>query len=303
MKTKIASFLSIAVLSLLTLSTGAFAEVDEGFYEKDHIRGFISIGADYRGMRSEYAKYVNQIARANWGHIIQMEITKPNTDPVEYDTVGQRRWGEFSYNKFNDYYLGIHFNIGAQYKQFLTWFDFNFMPPQISERKKDTYSVKLSSSDRPLSRTSFPLFDVEWFTYGVDWMFGWKLLGEDTFINLIPAVGFGCNLINFHFASGFDIVERDNEEHVETLRDRFYSTLATTVTAEMELRIELGRLALGAYGGYRFARYNDLQYEGFSIDYGPNRNTTDNVGDTWYLGLRLTWFFLSDWEKKQADKL
>ena len=62
MKTKIASFLSIVALSLLTLATGSFAEEEEGFYEKDHVRGFISIGADYRGMRKEFQRYVNNTA-------------------------------------------------------------------------------------------------------------------------------------------------------------------------------------------------------------------------------------------------
>ena len=65
MKTKIASFLSIVALSLLTLTTGAFADVEEGFYEKDHVRGFISIGADYRGMRKEFQRYVNNVAFQN----------------------------------------------------------------------------------------------------------------------------------------------------------------------------------------------------------------------------------------------
>ena len=69
MKTKIASFLSIVALSLLTLATGSFAEEEEGFYEKDHVRGFISVGADYRGMRREFQRYVNNTALADYGHL------------------------------------------------------------------------------------------------------------------------------------------------------------------------------------------------------------------------------------------
>ena len=77
--------------------------------------------------------------------------------------------------------------------------------------------------------------------------------------------------------------------------------MATTLTGELEFRIELGRLGLGGYGGYRFVRYNDPDIEGFTNF--KNEDETDNVGDTWYLGVRATWYFLSQWEKKQADKL
>ena len=300
MKTKIASFWSIIALSLLTFATATFADDEDSFYEKDHIRGFISVGADYRGMRNEFQRYVNTVAIGNYGH--RVKVTVPNKDG-ELDTLQVSAYGDLNYKKFNDYYLGLHVNIGAQYKQFLTWFDINFMPPQVSKRKASTYDVYVSKGT-PIESTTFPLYDVEWFTYGADWMFGWKLFGENAPINLIPSVGFGFSLMNMHFASSFAFVEVGNEENVQYLRDRFYSTFATTVNSELELRIELGRLALGAYGGYRFVRYNDMNHEDFNINYGAHRtHHTDNVGDTFFFGLRATWFFLSKWEKKQADKL
>ena len=305
MKTKIASFLSIVALSLLTLATGSFAEEEEGFYEKDHVRGFISVGADYRGMRKEFANYVNNVAFQNFGHRVKYAV--PDTTG-NIDTVETTAYGTFKYDKFNDWYLGLHVNVGAQYKQFMTWIDFNFMPSQVSERKARGYTADITVANLPdgsyaVSDDYFPLYDVEWFAYGADWMFAWKLFGENAPINLSPAVGFGFNLINFHFASHFDHYEKGNEDHVETVRDRFYSTFATTVNSELELRIELGRLALGAYIGYRFIRYNDLDVEGFNIQYGAVKNGTDNVGDTYFLGVRATWYFLSQWEKKQQDKL
>ena len=300
MKTKIASFLSVFALSLLTLVTGSFADSEAGFYEKDHIRGFVSVGADYRGMRKEFQRYVNTVPFYG-GHFVKAVKTSSSGD---VDTVRASGWGDLNYKKFNDYYLGLHVNVGAQYKQFMTWMDFNFMPPQVSKRPDDYYTVEIQKGLTPVESTTYPLYDVEWFTYGADWMFGWKIFGEDAFINLIPAVGFGINLINMHYASHFDWYEVGNEENVVTLRDRFYSTLATTVNAELELRIELGRLALGAYGGYRFVRYNDMVHENFNKEYGKwSTHHTDNVGDTYFFGLRLTWYFLSDWEKKQADKL
>lgn len=296
MKTKIASFLSIVALSLLTLATGSFAEEEEGFYEKDHVRGFISVGADYRGMRKEFQRYVNTTALSDYGQLVKTPVKNLEGD---VDTMLVEYYGAPNYKKFSDWYLGMHVNIGAQYKQFMTWFDINFMAPQVSKRPAAYYTpIDENGNDCP---KSYALYDVEWFAYGADWMFGWKLFGEKAPINLIPSVGFGFNLINFHFASNFSVAEKGNIENNDIMRDRFYSTLATTVNSELELRIELGRLALGGYLGYRFVRYNDLSIEDFGINYGPYG--TDNVGDTYFLGIRLTWYFLSQWEKKQADKL
>jgi hypothetical protein len=133
-------------------------------------------------------------------------------------------------------------------------------------------------------------------------MFGWKLFGENTFINLIPAVGFGFNLINFHLASSFDFYDPSNGKTVSA-RDRYYSTFASTFNSELELRLEFGPIAVGAYGGYRCVRYNELEVEGMKVSSGYRDYDTDNVGDTWFLGVRLTWIFRSEWQKKQQDKL
>ena len=304
MKTKITSFLTFAVASLLTLSSTAFADAETGFYESDHVRGFISIGADYRGMRSEFQDYVNSVAFRNGVHM--EEETVPTDTATTQDTLTYA--GTFKYAKFNDYYLGLHLNVGAQYKQFLTWFDFNFMPPQVSERPSKTYSASaaVEGSDGTVTEVrtkKYPLYDVEWYSYGVDWMFGWKFFGENTIINLIPSVGFGLNLINFHFASNFDLVYMENPNKWDTMRDRDYSTLATTFNSELELRLEFSRFAIGGYGGYRFIRYNELKVESRTMNNTVPYQNTDANGDAWFAGLRLTWLFLSDWQKKQRDRL
>ena len=283
MKTKI-TYLA-ALVCALVLAPSVLADTEEGFYEKNHIRGFISLGGDYRGMFGEFRNYVNQVAFSNGVHVVD------DGDSSEVFA------GKINYSKFDDYYLGLHLNIGAQYKQFLTWFDINFMPTQISERPSSTYSTSSESG----ASIKFPLYDVRWFAYGADWMFGWKLLGESTPINLIPAVGFGFNLINFHFASNFDLENEDGS--YTALRDRYYSTIASTFNAELEIRLELGQFAIGAYGGYRAVRYNELNVEGERLETALGKYDTDNIGDTWFVGLRLTWIFLSDWQEKQNDKL
>ena len=282
MKTKIVYLVSL--LCALTFATSAFADSESGFYEKDHVRGFISVGADYRGMFEGFSNYVNTIAFLNPGHIIKSE------------TSGSEEFyaGNMSYSKFDDYDLSFNLNIGAQYKQFLTWFNINVMPTQISERPAETYVVSSESGESQKA----PLFDVKWFTYGVDWMFGWKLFGENTVINLIPAVGVGFNLINFHFASLFCV--GDVGDYVQ-MRDRYYSTMDPTFTAELEFRLEINPIAIGIYGGYRHVDYSDLEVEGDIIV--RHANDTDNDGDTWFVGVRATWTFMSDWQRKQADKL
>lgn len=282
MKTKIVYLVSL--LCALTFATSAFADSEDGFYEKDHIRGFISIGGDYRGMFEGFNDYVNTIARLNPGHMV-----KDSAGKAEYHS------GSIKYAPFDDWYVGLNLNIGAQYKQFLTWFNINFMPTQISERPAETYNVTGETSG---NSGKMPLFDVKWFSYGVDWMFAWKLFGEHTFINLIPAAGFGFNLINFHMASNFAIGEASN--YVE-LRDRYYSTMDMSFTAELELRLEFDPIAIGIYGGYRHIDYSELEVEGMLVEHGPF--DTDNNGDTWFVGLRITWIFMSDWQRKQADKL
>lgn len=287
MKTKIASFLTAAVVSLMTLATNSFADAEDGFYDKEHIRGFISIGGDYRVMRDEFQNYVNRTAFITGAYSVSGA-----EDLYAIDGDGPE------YKLFNDYYLGLHINAGAQYKQFLTWFDFNFMPTQVSERPDKKVSTTSESGD---SR-DFALFDVRWFAYGADWMFGWKLLGENSFINVIPAVGFGFNLINFHLASEFAIASVDGSQ-TATLRDRYYSTLATTFNTELEVRIELDPIAIGIYGGYRFVRYNELVAEGMELKNPRYEYDTDNIGDTFFFGLRLTWTFRSEWQKKQDAKL
>ena len=280
MKTKI-TFVA-ALLCALIFAPSVLADTEEGFYEKNHIRGFISLGGDYRGMFKEFRNYVNQVAFSNGYHVVD------DGDTTELYA------GKINYSKFDDYYLGLHLNIGAQYKQFLTWFNINFMPTQISERPAETYTVTSESG----KSMKMPLFDVKWFTYGVDWMFAWKLFGEHTFINLIPAAGFGFSLMNIHTASIFSI--GDASSYVD-LRDRYYSTFDGTLTAELELRLEFDPIAIGIYGGYRHVDYSDLEIESSLLDWGPY--DTDNDGNTWFVGLRVTWIFMSDWQRKQADKL
>ena len=286
MKTKIASLCAAAVFSILAFATSSSA-AEEGFYDKDHIRGFVSFGADFRGMTEAFNDYVNKVGFAglNGGtlrHKGDSTVLRFATNP--------------KYSKFNEFYPALHFNIGAQYKQFLTWFDINFALTQISERP----AKSAQGMDENAKYSTFPLYDARWFNYGADWMFGWKVLGEDEFFNLIPAVGIGFNMMNIHFTSNYIVTNTSSSEEI-IMRDRYYSTIAATFNAELEARIQLEQFSVGLYGGYRVVRYNELNVEGSNLD--TENFNTDNDGDTWFVGLRFTWTFLSPWAKKQQDKL
>ena len=286
MKTKIASLCAAAVLSILAFATSSSA-AEEGFYDKDHIRGFVSFGADFRGMTESFHDYVNKIAFAG----LNGGTLRHKGDSTVYRFATNPK-----YSKFNQFYPALHFNIGAQYKQFLTWFDINFALTQISERP----AKSAQGMDENAKYSNFPLYDARWFNYGADWMFGWKILGEDEFFNLIPAVGIGFNMMNIHFTSNYIVTNTSSSEET-IMRDRYYSTIAATLNAELEARLQFDQFSVGLYGGYRVIRYNELNVEGANLD--TESFNTDNDGDTWFVGLRFTWTFLSPWAKKQQDKL
>ena len=290
MKTKIASLCLAAVFSILAFATNSSA-ADDGFYDKEHIRGFVSLGGDFRGMLPGFHDYINDVALA-YGSL------RYRSDSTTYQPTKTPK-----YSKFNKFYPGLQFNVGAQYKQFMTWINFNFMLTQISERPSSTIpACALDSTGTPdPSRTaSFPLYDARWFSYGADWMFGWKILGEDAFFNLIPAVGIGFNMMNIHFTSNYLLTSLDSKEDV-IMRDRYYSTMSASFNAELEARLQFEQFSIGIYGGYRAVRYNDIKVEGTNL-YTTSFDT-DNDGDTWFVGLRISWTFLSPWEKKQLDKI
>lgn len=277
-----------AILLGLVMAVPALAVNEGAFYEKEHIRGFVGLGGDYRGMNEKYAGYINKlIFGSGKGYIDTKTSIDSEGNEEEVQTFQSAKYS--GYSKFDDYYVGVHFNIGAEYRQFMTWFDINFMPFAFCEEGNGAY-------------------DACWFNYGVDWMFAWKLFGEHTIINLIPAVGVGFNLLNIHFTDSYDVLGypgKNGEEYspdkggmpVKDMSGRYYSTMSPTFAAELELRLDLDPFAIGIYGGYRWIRWNEIDIEG--VSYGSK----DVNGDTWFLGLRLTWTFLSPWQKRQQDRL
>ena len=260
-------------LGLLLGALDVVADTPEGFYDPELVRGFVSIKGDFRQMRSAGVDNLNSMLfDLQWGKPRNASMTAAASELDDY-------------HRFEDSYLGLHAEIGAEYKQFMTWFDIDFMPTQVSEK--------------PASQTSFgyPLYDASWNTYGANWMFGWKLLPESSPINLIPSVGLGVSLLNVHLASLYYLIDEKDTTKVTALRNRTYSTLGYTCNSELEARVHLGQLSLGAYGGYKFARYDQFSMEGYGV------GEDGMEGDTWFVGGKVTWTMQSAWERKQREKL
>lgn len=283
MKTKIASLCLAAVFGILSFASNSSA-AEPGFYDKDHIRGFISFGGEFHGMMPRFNDYVNEIALFKGQNKYLSDTT------IYYNTTTPK------YKKFGSNYPGMQLAAGAQYKQFMTWIDVNFMITQVSERP----SKKITATADDGSTGDFPLYDGRWFSYGADWMFGWKILGENAFFNLIPSVGIGFSMINLHFTSNW-VYTNTSTNTKTTLRDRYYSNITTSFNAELEARLQFEQFSIGLYGGYRVARYNELNADGSNLN--TLKFDTDNSGDNWYVGIRFAWTFLSLWDKKQLDKI
>ncbi len=91
MKTKIASLCLAAVFSILAFATNSSA-ADDGFYDKEHIRGFVSLGGDFRGMLPGFHDYINDVAFA-YGSL------RYRSDSTIYQPTKAPK-----YSKFNKFY-------------------------------------------------------------------------------------------------------------------------------------------------------------------------------------------------------
>ncbi len=186
----------------------------EGIYDKDLVRGFLSLKGGFRSMKSDGIKFIN-IAT-----------------------------GE----SYAQEYFGGGAEIGAEYHQLRTWFDIDFMP--ITPERGDT----------------------EWFTYGVTWMWGYKLLQQNSIFNIIPSIGPGVELQNIRSSSD----------------DNLASSFGPTLNLEMELRLQSTQFSVGLYGGYKVVRhYHD-----------PDREVN---ADKVFAGLKLSWTMLNNFQNRERD--
>ena len=192
---------------------------NEGIYDQDLVRGFLSLKGGLRIMKSDGIKFINSVT------------------------------GE-SYAKD---YIGGNVEIGAEYDQLRTWFDIDFMP--VTPTKGDT----------------------EWFSYGITWMWGYKLLSQSSIFNIIPSIGPGVELQNIRASTSEELA----------------SSFGPTLNLELELRLQASQFSAGLYGGYKIVRHDGW-------DGGPDFQREVNA-DKVFAGLKLSWTMLNNFQKRAKD--
>jgi hypothetical protein len=115
--------------------------------------------------------------------------------------------------------------------------------------------------------------DTEWFSYGFTWMWGYKLWRQNSAFNIIPSAGPGVELQN---------IRPSKEKELESL-------FGPTLNLELELRFQHPQLSAGIYGGYKVVRH----YNGYR----------DINADKVFVGLKLSWTMLNNYQKKERDLL
>jgi len=161
-------------------------------------------------------------------------------------------------NGFTKEYVDAHVEIGAEYLQLRTWFDIDFMP--ITPERGDT----------------------EWFAYGFTWMWGYKLFPQNSFFNIIPAIGPGVELLNIRSSAETELA----------------STFGPTLNLELELRLQGRQFAFGAYGGYKVVRH--YNWDAGKDVIGPSVSSKGDINaDRGFVGVKLSWTMLNKFQRRE----
>jgi len=217
-------------LLIAFLAQASFA-TSGGVYDKDLVRGFLSLKGDFRSMKSDGVRFINTAAMHTDGD------------------------GKYSKN-----YVSGHAEIGAEYLKLRTWFDIDFMP--ITPKRGDT----------------------EWFSYGVTWMWGYKLLSQNSIFNMIPSIGPGVELMN---------IRADKEAEL-------ISSFGPTLNLELEIRLQGSQFSAGIYGGYKVVRH--YSWDDLSADRAPGWSSRGDINaDRLFVGFKLSWTMLNSFQRKEKD--
>jgi hypothetical protein len=249
--------LALAVLAPIAYATN--------IYDRDFVRGFISLKGDYRFMNAKGQEFLNRAT----GMLFMAE------DGTEY-------WTGKRYAK--DYVTG-HVEIGAKYNSLKTWFDIEFMP--LSPTR--TYAV-LDEDGQLLLDDSGNIVQStgRWYNYGITWMWGYELFWQTAPINLIPSMGLGFEFLNVR-ASYYD---------------RVLSCMGPSLNLELELRAQIYQFSLGVYGGYKVVRMDgwDALSQSVGANYPFSAPYRGDVNfDKVFAGVKLSWTMLSEVQKRLRD--
>jgi len=190
----------------------------EGIYDRDLVRGFLALKGDFRSMKSDGIKLINDVTEKS----------------------------------FVKQFVDGHVEIGGEYNQLRTWIDVDFMP------KTPTRG------------------DTEWYTYGITWMWGYKLFSQNAIGNIIPSIGPGIALLNIRDQTG-DLA----------------SSLGPALNLELELRLQIFQFSMGAYGGYKVERHYNWN-ESVNKPWVYKDANMDKV----FAGFKLSWTMLNNFQKR-----
>ena len=163
---------------------------------------------------------------------------------------GLKLTNEVTRKSYNKEYACGHLEIGGEYNQLRTWMDIDFMPITIVRGT------------------------TEWYTYGITWMWGYKLRAQNARFNIIPSFGPGFSLLNIRMGPTQEVM----------------SSLGPALNLELEFRLQFSQFSAGLYGGYRVERH-----DWDSINY-KDINTDKVFG-----GLKFSWTMLNNFQKKERD--
>ena len=163
---------------------------------------------------------------------------------------GVKLINEVTRKSYNKEYVDGHVEIGGEYNKMRTWIDIDFMP--ITPVRGNT----------------------EWFTYGITWMWGYKLRAQNARFNIIPSLGPGFGLLNIRLGQTQEVM----------------SSLGPALNLELEFRLQFSQFSAGLYGGYKIERHDwdEVNYKDIN---------TDKI----FGGLKLSWTMLNNFQKKERD--
>ena len=202
----------LPIVVLLVLAQVAFAD---GVYDRDLVRGFLSLKGGLRSMDAKGVRLINTVT----GESYKKEV------------------------------VGAHVEIGGEYNKLRTWMDVDFMP--ITPTKGVS----------------------EWFSYGISWMWGYKLLSQNSIFNIIPSIGPGLELLNIRISQGEELM----------------SSLGPVLNLELDLRLQFSQFSAGVYGGYKVERHD------------WDDNLKDINTDRVFVGIKLSWTMLNTFQKKERE--
>jgi hypothetical protein len=280
------------ILSAL-VSAPLFAE--NGTYNKKNMRPFFTLSTDYRMLVQSDDINSNIF---NQAYSVETDYKQVSEDgnPNNY------------YTKFDDH-LGPYINIGAgvQLNQFELGANYGLSLPQASTPKFDKFSyVGQSEKDSTEFKVyQFALWDAKYFISTFDFKFAYLLFPESSPFNIVPSISTGWTFLHVQFGGEYDYYwegEKDPNLSPAKYRKGYYSTNSNsvTLTPELEVRLKLGQsLTVAGYGGYRPFDFEDIVTESD----GSRKFTNSNGGgsaDTYYAGLRASWYLLSAQQKEDA---